>query len=193
MVDESKPKASIISQIEKLKRKKAILLEMRTDGELTKDEYIEQKNMLNNKIAELEKELNENTSNDYNKFIIDYDKILNSLNEIIDLSKPKADRDVLDKFVSKIVPNGNTHFRWYMNLDNSNEMPIDVSVDGRKNKAVVSIDKIGDEIPVHNENPNDEFEVIHIVDKKSLLETIQHRLQSKQANNTQLINKLGIA
>lgn len=180
---ENKPKTSILSQIEKLKRKKAILLEMRTDGELTKDEYIEQKDILNNKISALEKELDDNTANDYNKFIIDYDKILDSLNELIDLSKPKADHDILEKFVSKIVLDGNNHFRWYMNLDNNNEIPIDVNVNGRKNKAVVSIDKFGEELPIHSDKINNEIDSIYFIDKKSLLEAMQHRLQLLTRNN----------
>ncbi len=75
----------------------------------------------------------------------------------------------MDKFVSRIVPDGNTHFRWYMNLDNNNEMPIDISVDGRKNKAVVSIDKTGEELPLHSDNINDKLNVIYVIDKKSLL------------------------
>lgn len=151
-INESKPKASVLSQIEKYKRKKSMLLEMRTDGELTKDEYIEQKSIINDKINALEKELDDKATNNYNEFIIDYDKILSSLNEFIDLSKSKVDHNILEKFVSKIVPDGNTHFRWYMNLDNNNEIPIDVNVDGRKNNAVVSIDKFGEEFPIHNCN-----------------------------------------
>ena len=143
----------------------------------------EQKDVLNNKISALEKELDDNTANDYNKFIIDYDKILNSLNEIIDLSKQKADHDVLDKFVSKIVPDGNIRFRWYMNLDNNNEMPIDVNVDGRKNKAVISIDKSGEELPIHTDNINDELDIVYFIDKKSLLEAMQHRLQLRNLSN----------
>ena len=182
-INESKPKASVLSQIEKYKRKKSMLLEMRTDGELTKDEYIEQKSIINDKINALEKELDDKATNNYNEFIIDYDKILSSLNEFIDLSKSKVDHNILEKFVSKIVPDGNTHFRWYMNLDNNNEIPIDVNVDGRKNNAVVSIDKFGEEFPIHNCNQSDELEVIYFIDKKSLLETIQHRLPSKQASN----------
>lgn len=179
----NKSTSSIQSQIDKLNRKKDILLEMRADGELTKVEYINQKNIVNNKILALEKELDDNTNNNYNKFIIDYDKILNSLNEIIDFSQHKADHDLLDKFVSRIVPDGNTHFRWYMNLDNNNEMPIDISVDGRKNKAVVSIDKTGEELPLHSDNINDKLNVIYVIDKKSLLEEIQHRLLLLTRNN----------
>lgn len=180
---ENKSTSSLQVQIENLKRKKAILLEMRTEGELTKDEYIEQKTLINNRIITLEKELENSTVSDYNKFIIDYDKILDSLNEIIDFSKQKADHDILDKFVSKIVPDGNTHFCWYMNLDNNNEMPIDITVEGRKNKAVISIDKDGEEFPIHNDNISHNFDIIYFADKKSLLEAMQHRLQSKKASN----------
>ena len=63
-----------------------MLLEMRTDGELTKDEYIEQKSIINDKINALEKELDDKATNNYNEFIIDYDKILSSLNEFITIS-----------------------------------------------------------------------------------------------------------
>ena len=70
-----------------------------------------------------------------------------------------------------------------MNLDNNNEMPIDISVDGRKNKAVVSIDKTGEELPLHSDNINDKLNVIYVIDKKSLLEEIQHRLLLLTRNN----------
>lgn len=165
---------------------------MRTDGELAKNEYIEQKDILNNKISALEKEFDDNTANDYNKFIIDYDKILNSLNGIINLSKLKADHNVLDKFVSKIVPDGNTHFCWYMNLDNNNEVPMDVNVDGRKNKAVISIDKLREELPIHSDNINYELDVVYFIDKKSLLEAMRRRLQSKLLSNKIHIQKLSV-
>ena len=46
-----------------------------------------------------------------------WDEIQSSLDAMIDFSNPQIDRHIIRKFVSKIVPNGRNHFRWYMNLD----------------------------------------------------------------------------
>ena len=68
---------------------------------------------------------------------------MKTLNELIDFPNPGADRDVLKKFVSRVVAKSKTHFRWYMNLDGSSEFEIEADVEGRKNNAVVSIDGEG--------------------------------------------------
>ena len=46
---------------------------------------------------------------------------------------------LIRKFVTKIVPDGKTNFRWYMNLDGNNTTIQDMMVEGRKNKAVVTL------------------------------------------------------
>ena len=173
---------NILTQIEKFKQKKLILLEMRTSGELTKEEFIEQKNIVNQKISDLEKQISNTVKNDNENILIDYDRIIETLNEIMDFSKPKINKDIIDKFVYKIVPMGNNHFCWYMNLDKKNINTLNIDIEGSKKQAIISIDEEGTSSPIHNIDFND-TQIVFKNDKKSFMSVILHRLQLRQANN----------
>lgn len=69
----------------------------------------------------------------------EWGKIHSALEEILDLSQPKPSPDLIRKFVSKIVPDGKNNFRWYLNLDGNNAAIQDIIVEGRKNKAAVTM------------------------------------------------------
>ena len=56
------------------------------------------------------------------------------LNSITDSPNP----DLIRKFVTKIVPNGKTHFSWHLNLDGKNTCIQEMMVEGRKNHATVT-------------------------------------------------------
>ena len=92
----------------------------------------------------------------------------------MDFSKHKVDKDIIDKFVSKIVPMGNNHFCWYMNLDEKNSSAFNIGIEGSKKQAVISIDEEGTGSPVHNINSND-TQIVYINDKKSFTSAILHR------------------
>ena len=143
----------IVSQIERYKNKKNTLFEMRTDGEITKEEFKEQKEIIEKVLGELTAEY-ESALNKENKPIepdVCWTKIKSSLNAMFDFSEPQIDRDMIRKFVSKIVPNGKNPFRWYMNLDGKETTAIDMVVDGRKNNPVITFDdNEEDKPPLHN-------------------------------------------
>lgn len=134
------------SAIERLKKKKETLFDMRTEGEITKEEFVQQKDKLDREILELETEYYEKSklAEDSKADEPCWDKIIAALNETIDFSKPELDRAVYEKFVSKIVPDGKNRFKWYLNLRDDEEFELDAEVDGRKNKAVVIIDEYDD-------------------------------------------------
>ena len=114
---------------------------------------------------------------------------------MIDFSNPQIDRHIIRKFVSKIVPNGRNHFRWYMNLDGKDTTTLDMVTEGRKNNAVISFnDDEEDEPPLHigdvigltelqqyfpnllkNENQNGIITTVGKCGKKSSLDAILHR------------------
>lgn len=169
---------NILTQIEKFKQKKLILLEMRTSGELTKEEFIEQKNIVNQKISDLEKQISNTVKNDNENILIDYDRIIETLNEIMDFSKPKINKDIIDKFVYKIVPMGNNHFCWYMNLDKKNINTLNIDIEGSKKQAIISIDEEGTSSPIHNIDFND-TQIVFKNDKKSFMSVILHRQLSR--------------
>jgi hypothetical protein len=126
--------------MERIKQKKERLLDMRTDGEITKEEFLHQRQKLDAELQILtaEYEILSHPS----AITLDqpeWGKIQDALEEILDLSQPKPSPDLIRKFVTKIVPDGKTNFRWYMNLDGSNTTVQDMTVEGRKNKAVVTL------------------------------------------------------
>ena len=195
----------IVAQMERYKNKKNTLLEMRTDGEISKEEYKEQKEKVEKALLELTEEYERMlaTEDAIQNPDICWDEIQSSLNAMIDFSNPQIDRHIIRKFVSKIVPNGRNHFRWYMNLDGKDTTTIDMVTEGRKSNAVISFnDDEEDEPPLHigdvigltelqqffpnllkNENQNGIISNVAKCGKKSSLDAILHRLLSKKASN----------
>ena len=136
------------------------LIAMRTDNEITKDEFIEMRGKYDDKIMKLRTELDELLSNDHSESKSEIEKqlkeIRSALDETIDFSKPQLDDYVIDRFVDKVIALGNNKFRWYINLsgnvfDKNNEInekyktDIVVGVDGRRNHQIL-VDENGDEI-----------------------------------------------
>ena len=187
----------IVAQIERYKNKKNTLLEMRTDGEISKEEYKEQKEKIEKALLELTEEYERMlaTEDAIQNPDICWDEIQSSLDAMIDFSNPQIDRHIIRKFVSKIVPNGRNHFRWYMNLDGKDTTTLDMVTEGRKNNAVISFnDDEEDEPPLHigdvigltelqqyfpnllkNENQNGIITTVGKCGKKSSLDAILHR------------------
>ena len=125
--------ANIHGRIEQIRARKDRLLDMRTDGELTKDEFLAQRQKLDAELLRLNKKAE----------TIDFDrpqwgKIEEALHEILDLSQPKPNPDLIRKFVTKIVPNGKVNFSWHLNLDGKNIFIQEMMVEGRKNHATVT-------------------------------------------------------
>ena len=195
----------IVAQIERYKNKKNTLLEMRTDGEISKEEYKEQKEKIEKALLELTEEYERMlaTEDAIQNPDICWDEIQSSLDAMIDFSNPQIDRHIIRKFVSKIVPNGRNHFRWYMNLDGKDTTTLDMVTEGRKNNAVISFnDDEEDEPPLHigdvigltelqqyfpnllkNENQNGIITTVGKCGKKSSLDAILHRLLSRDRGN----------
>lgn len=131
---------NITARMERIKRKKETLLDMRTDGEITKEEFLQQRQKLDAELQSLTAEYE--TLSHPSAIALDqpeWGRIQDALEEILDLSQPKPSPDLIRKFVTKIVPDGKTNFRWYMNLDGSNTTIQDMTVEGRKDKAVVTL------------------------------------------------------
>lgn len=144
--------SGIVAQIERYRNKKTNLLDMRTDGEISKEDFVEQKEKIESALSELNSEYERLTAEADQPIVANtrWDEIRVTLNEIIDFSLPQISRDTIKKFVAKIIPNGKTHFRWYMNLDGNESTAMDVVVEGRKNNAVIRFADEEDKPPLHN-------------------------------------------
>lgn len=131
---------NITARIEKIKTKKEMLLDMRTEGEITKEEFLSQRQKLDAELQTLTAEYERLSQADTEVQVEpEWGKIHSALEEILDLSQPKPSPDLIRKFVSKIVPDGKNNFRWYLNLDGNNAAIQDIIVEGRKNKAAVTM------------------------------------------------------
>ena len=70
---------------------------------------------------------------------LNWEKIKATLNEVIDFSGSKVDDSIVDKFVARIIPQGNNRFAWFINLSAMELQQIDMAVEGRKNQPTVYI------------------------------------------------------
>lgn len=168
----------VASQIEKYRAKKNNLLDMRTDGEITKEEFAVQKQKIDAVLADLENEYASMLQSEQEIRVPDLrcDEIKETLTQILDFSQPQVNPDLIRRFVSKIVPDGKNHFRWYMNLDRHDTTSLDVVTEGRKSNAVVTFDSGGDKPPLHT---GDVITISQLKEKKSSTLSILHRLQLK--------------
>lgn len=168
----------IASQMERIKSKKNILLEMRTDGEIDKDEYLAQKAKLDKQLDDLQKEYEaiETAKEIAASPEICWDTIQETLEQIIDFDVPKLDDELLKRYISRVVPIDKTHFIWYLNIGEDNLTELDAVVEGRKNNAVVYFDGEGEHPPIH-EGDKLPFSMLEKADKakKSSLLPILHR------------------
>lgn len=125
--------ANIRGRMEQIRTRKDRLVDMRTDGEITKEEFLAQRQKLD---AELQRLSKKAESIDLGR--PQWSRIEEALQEILDLSQPKPNPDLIRKFVSRIIPDGKSNFRWYLNLDGKNTIVQDMVVGGRKNHATVA-------------------------------------------------------
>lgn len=129
MIEECYREETTMSQIEinavkekigKLENRKRGLLDMRADGEITKEEYAAKRNEYEIQINKLnisiaEAETDQIVPADYNKKI---SSIKQALEKILDLSQPKLNRDVVDGFVWKLVHISDNEFDIYLSMGN---------------------------------------------------------------------------
>jgi site-specific DNA recombinase len=180
-------KSVMLANIEKLKSKKDILLDMRSDGEITKEEFLKKKEDIDKKISQLTAEYEkDDCPTESDEAGLELGKIESALNELIDFSKPVLPREIYQKFVSKVTPYSKTHYRWYLNLDGKGAQTADVKVNGRKSNATVAFCDEGEIPPVHFKEIIF-FNILkqEIKNKKSFFVATLHRLQSQRRTNNQ--------
>ncbi|MBP3683542.1 MAG: recombinase family protein [Oscillospiraceae bacterium] len=131
--------ANLATRMERLKTKKETLLDMRTEGEITKEEFLAQRQKLDTEFQKLTAEQERLTqTNTIDLEQPEWGRIQNALEEILDLSQPKPSPDLIRKFVTQVVPIGKTNFCWYLNLDGRGTTSLDMTVEGRKNHEALT-------------------------------------------------------
>lgn len=145
----------INSEIQKNQAKIENLIDMRTDEEISKEEFIQMRKKIDEKINSLKNMLdsfeNENTiynnKKEMERMLKEVEK---ALDENIDFSQPQLSDEVIDSFVDKVIALGDDKFQWFINLggkinnDNESEEFI-VGVKGKKNNHKL-VDEKGEEI-----------------------------------------------
>lgn len=131
---EKKQQQQISDRIEKIEKRIRSYAEMRADGEIDKDEYIELKSEAETEIIALKEKLciiidnNRKTSDMEAKLEL----IREELERQIDFSGPKVSNDILERLVYQIIPMHNSQFKWLLNLQGE-KIPYYTGVLGRKN------------------------------------------------------------
>lgn len=116
------------------------LIAMRADGEISKEQFGGLRQKIETEIVDLNDELNRlNAISDEAAESLDMQAIEAALNEIIDFSGPKIDENIIEKFVSRITPIDNGHYRWDLNFTQNKKQAIIGCIEGRKIKASVDI------------------------------------------------------
>ena len=158
---------TIDRNIDKLRNRLENMIEMRADGELTKEEYAKSKSKIETEINSLTNKKAELTSSDNNTFQIDLEKIKSALNTLVDLKE--IDSKIIDIFVSEIIPIDNDRFEWTIRLSENKDAAVICNVGGRKTSPTVSIEG-GSSLTY-------DFCFIDIAgNKKTYLGGVQHRL-----------------
>ena len=177
----------IHAKIEKTKQKMSNLIDLRTEGDISIEEYRKRRKKLEEELAGYEKQLQAENVMEARpvKQEMNWKVIRETLNELIDFSKPKIDNEVVDKFIARIVPLGDNRFAWIVNVSGLNTEEVNMVIEGRKNNPIVYINNKKKDS--EQESEDDESSVhratfIHanavIRGKKYSPEWLPHKLQS---------------
>lgn len=111
---------TIQKKIAKTEEKISNLIDLRTEGDISIEEYQIRRNKLNKELSCYERQLQEQKKEEKTppKTGLNWDKINETLKNVIDFSKPKIDNDIVEKFIATIIPMGSNHFVWLVNLSN---------------------------------------------------------------------------
>ena len=170
--------SAIEGKITRAKHKIDNLIDMRSDGEITKEEFKSQKEVVDDllqKYAEEKQKMMDMAENDIG-IELDLDKIKSVLDECLDFSKPKLDDSIVDKFVAQIIPVDNCRYRWDLNFLPDETQSLICSVEGRKNHAKANIED-AEESP-HTYIFSAAYSNISKTAKNAYQSHVQHRLLS---------------
>lgn len=132
--------AEIDVKIEKLRNRLENLVEMRADGEITKESFAASTAKAEAEIAELEKMKAVATTEAEPLPEINLEAVKNALDTMIDFSEPTITEDIIDRFISSVKPVADNRFEWTVKLSDEKESSIICSVSGRKTNPTAEIE-----------------------------------------------------
>lgn len=127
-------------KIEKLRNRLENLVEMRADGEITKESFAASTAKAETEIAKLEKMKADKPDSTEQLPEINLEAVKNALDTMIDFTQPTVNEDIIDRFISHVKPVDDNHFEWTVKLSNEKESNIICSVSGRKTNPTAEIE-----------------------------------------------------
>lgn len=116
-------------QLEKAKKRLYSFAEMRADGELSKEEYLALSKKTEAEIQKVRVQM-QNLEQEEQVAASPYDmaKIKKALGQVVDISGPKIQNDLIEEFVETVTPVENYVYRWKLNLGckDTDKKPIDL-------------------------------------------------------------------
>ena len=147
--DANKNKATIASVQGKISRTTARmenLISMRVDGEISKEQFQNLHKKAEAELAALNEELVRlNSAFAEAPDTLNMERIEAALDSILDFSGPSIDESIIEKFVCRITPIDNVHYRWDLNFAPNRKQAIIGAIEGRKGKASVEIEEYGED------------------------------------------------
>ncbi len=167
----------LVEQREKLEKKRKNIMNMRAEGELSKEDYAEMKAAVEEELQRLdEQEQNLDSRKDLdNGLVAMLAKVEQTLKEYSENIGTEIEKEMQYRLISRITPESTDRFVWELSTGKDNVQTLHCNVKGRKNKAIVSIDEFqggGDNPPLH---------------KKSVISRILHRLHSSKVVNPKIV------
>lgn len=114
-------KADLERKLQKEEAAKLNLSKLLAYGELTQGEYRELKAHTEASIADLKTKLAAQTEEE--QPVLNLEKIRKTLQKVVDISGPKVDEVLVDRFVEMVMPVENYHYRWKLNLEKKTDAP----------------------------------------------------------------------
>ena len=141
--DASRNKATIAAVQGKISRatgRMENLIAMRADGEISKEQFQTLRQKAETEPAALNEELDRlNSAFDDETDALDMTAIEAARDSMLDFSGPTIDSNIIEKFVCRITPVDNGHYRWDLNFAPNKKQAIIGAIEGRKGKASAEI------------------------------------------------------
>lgn len=166
--------SAIRADIKKQQKRLDNLIDMRADGEISREEFAKRRKVIDDELASLTKELELQLLQKDAQSAMNLDGISDALNAMAGLTTDDIDPALLSKMVSKVVPTTEGTFDWYLNLGGAEQAKATISADGRKTNAVINLEDIVQVTPRSEAKPQAVLDA-----KNSYQYTLRDRLPSR--------------
>jgi|GEM_PF-3176672 len=131
----------IDAQIEKSEKKLKNLIEIYTDGQINKDEFLSMRQAYDEELKKLKEQKNSfgKQQEIVENCILDMSGIAKALAQMVDMSNPDISKDLLNEVVTSIVPRDKKYV-WNYKIDGNTAKTVDYIADGTKKCPDIHLD-----------------------------------------------------